>query len=412
MVFHKRTVAFLFVLASFIMALTLADIGVCQDTLTVTKSASPDHIWVAGTGKFPEYTTVTITVTGFGGLTTDRLPMDVVYAIDSSGSMDWNDPSNLRLEAAKEFTDKLDSAKDQGGVVSWDNNIDFTYGLTDDFSLTTNVGLKWWINQVDSSGGTNLDVGLAAAIAMLDANPRVEDSVEVIIFLSNGAGGYTPSGGGGPVDDAVAKGYVIYSIGLNVGSGSWEESNLIDMATATGGQYFSAPTADALQDIFDAIFQIVVISTAPIDVDVIEVTQDYIIDESSFSPTPNSVTENMDGTTTIRWNDVGSIVGDMDGYLTAAETFVATFQAKCNKGGNQLPVDVDGSAIVTFIDPAGNPCEVPIPQAYIWVWAPPVGGVWAPVNIIELLAPWIVVALIAAAVVAAAGTRRFFTKRW
>lgn len=41
---------------------------------------------------------------------------------------------------------------------------------------------------------------------------------------------------------------------------------------------------------------------------------------------------------------------------------------------------------------------------------PPVGGVWAPVNVFELLAPWIAVALIALAA-AAAGTRHFFIKR-
>jgi len=43
---------------------------------------------------------------------------------------------------------------------------------------------------------------------------------------------------------------------------------------------------------------------------------------------------------------------------------------------------------------------------------PPVGGVWAPVNVLELMAPWIAVALIALAAVAAAGTRRFFMKHW
>jgi hypothetical protein len=44
------------------------------------------------------------------------------------------------------------------------------------------------------------------------------------------------------------------------------------------------------------------------------------------------------------------------------------------------------------------------------VHASPVGGVWTPANVVELLAPWIVVALISLGV-AAAGTKRFLTKR-
>ncbi|NIP37359.1 MAG: hypothetical protein GWN18_20525, partial [Thermoplasmata archaeon] len=65
----------------------------------------------------------------------------------------------------------------------------------------------------DSSGGTNLNAGLAEAVDILD-NTGQSGSIKIIIFLTDGQGTYTYYGGGGPVDDAVDNGYIIFSIGL------------------------------------------------------------------------------------------------------------------------------------------------------------------------------------------------------
>ncbi len=192
---------------------------------------------------------ICLTVTDPGGLSDTQCastkPMDVVFALDSSGSMQWNDPSGLRKTAAKSFVDMMDSSQDTAGVVSWDYSIDFTYPLSSDFPT-----VKWWIDQVNSSGGTNLDVGLNAAISLLDSGKQAGASW-AIIFLSNGQGTYTPAASGGPAAVAAAKGYVIYSIGLGPSPAT---SALTDMANATGGQYYPAPTAENLQAIFDDIY--------------------------------------------------------------------------------------------------------------------------------------------------------------
>jgi hypothetical protein len=204
---------------------------------------------------------VCLTVTDPFGLSdtsctsTSPKPMDVIFALDSSGSMGWNDPSGLRKTASKSFVDKMDSLQDTAGVVSWDGDVDFTYGLSDDFPT-----VKSWIDLVDSSGGTNLDVGLNASIGRLDSGKQPGASW-VIIMLSNGEGTYS----GGPTADAASKGYVIYSIGLGSNPAT---GPLMDMANSTGGQYYSAPTADNLQAIFDDIYvvlsQVVIENVAPI----------------------------------------------------------------------------------------------------------------------------------------------------
>ncbi|MCD6411654.1 MAG: VWA domain-containing protein [Thermoplasmata archaeon] len=170
-------------------------------------------------------------------------PIDVVLAIDSSGSMAWNDPNDERLNASKYFVDLLDPSRDRVGVVSWDNGIDFAIPLTNNFSY-----VKSMIDTIDSDGGTNLDVGLDASIDLLDASTRL-DSVKVIVFLSNGQGSYTPYGNGGPIDEAASKNYLVYAIGL-ISNASY----LKDMATCTGGGYYENVTPDDLQDIYKEIF--------------------------------------------------------------------------------------------------------------------------------------------------------------
>ncbi len=324
---------------------------------TVTKTVSHEDIYF-GTGV--KETTVTIEVTGAGGTDTTITPMDVVFAIDSSGSMGWNDPGGLRKTAAKSFVDNMDDTRDQGAVVSWDDNIDFTKWLT--YDLYGPLGVKHWIDQVDSSGGTNLNVGLGKAIDVLDANTRTVPSAEVIIFLTDGQGTYTYSGNpGAPADVAAGKGYVIYSIGLGPAS----SGPLIDMADATDGDYYSAATPENLQTVYDTIYEEIVTSTIPHYVDVIEVTESYIIGHNDFNIAPDSITTAASGVTTIIWENVG-MYADGDPDLSADETVTLSFDVRSAIYGTNLDVEVSGAAQVTYMDKDENPIgSVPIPQATI-----------------------------------------------
>ncbi|MFC1917843.1 PKD domain-containing protein [Chloroflexota bacterium] len=328
---------------------------------TVGKTASPTDINVAGSG-YDEVTTVTLSLTGAGGTTTTSIPMDIVFSLDNSGSMSSYDPTKQRAVASKSFIDKLNPAQDTAGVVMWHGTSDYSFGLTPNFTL-----LKSNIDaHVRAYDGTNLNVGLRDAINMLDANPRTGNSAEVIIFLTDGIGSYTPSGSSGSYADlASSKGYVIYSIGLGPAS----PGPLQDMADATGGKFFTSATAANLDTIFNDIFTQVVESTIPYNVDVVEVTQGYIIDEGSFNPVPSSL-NTVGDITTITWNNIGAIA-DGDPDFSADETVNLYFTAKSNQVGTNLGVDVLGSAKVYYTDKDGNPAgSVDIPQAYINVINP------------------------------------------
>jgi Ca-activated chloride channel family protein len=334
-----------------------------DNQVLVTKTASPTNIFVQGAGT-PDTTQITLTVQGFGGTLTETLPIDVVFAIDSSGSMTINDPSNLRIAAAKSFVDKLNSTRDQGGVVSWDDNVDFSFGPTQNFGA-----LKTNINNVDASGGTNLNAGLNGAIAMLDGNTRTGSSTKVIVFLTDGVGTYTPAGSGGPAANAASKGYKIYSIAL--GSGA-SPGPLTDMASATGGQFFNAPSPANLDAIFNAILQQIVINTAPSDVKLVETTQDYIVGESNFSIAPDSIVTLPGGQTQMTWNNVAQHVGNNDNKLLGNETFAVTFDAISTLAGNNLPVNDISESQVDYTNPDGTPGTASTPQAFINVQGPPV----------------------------------------
>jgi Ca-activated chloride channel family protein len=367
---NKRRISLALVIVAVLVGMHFASIpiGACDNNIvppTVTKSVCPTDLYF---GHFETMSTVTIEVTGAGDEDEITTPIDVVFAIDSSGSMQTNDPDNDRLLAAKTFLGELSESRDQAGVVSWDEDVDFAEGLSSDFG-DTSPGIGYHIDQVDSSGLTNPDAGLAAAVTMLDDDAQ-SGSIRIIIFLTDGypvGGSYTYYGDGGPVDTAATAGYIIFGIGLGE---SHSSAILEDMTAATGGVYYDSPDPDNLLDIYDDIKETIIISTIPHYVKVKEVLEDYIVlDEDSFNIEPDSITYNGDGTTTIIWLDVGQHVGNYDSALTADETVTLTFDIGADKPGMGLKVQEQCEAWVYYKDNEGASAgKVKIPQAYINVY--------------------------------------------
>ncbi len=232
-------------LAALILALAA---GPCQANLTVSNQVSPDQIWPATSAREPNFGTVTLTVAGEGANRT--MPIDVILAIDSSGSMTETDPSGMRLDAARSFVVKMDPARDRVGLVSFDDDVDILIPPTGEFARVLEE-----IGRVDGDGGTNLDRGLKDAIDLLAANSTAgpDERARFVIILSDGDGDYTRSGrAGSEADRAKDEGIVIYTIGLLV-AGSSAERSLTEMAETTGGRYFGACNASALESIYQAI---------------------------------------------------------------------------------------------------------------------------------------------------------------
>lgn len=162
--------------------------------------------------------------------------IDVVFAIDSSGSMSWNDPDELRKEAAKSFVDRLRDL-DQAAVVDFDSYARTLVSLT-----TDHAEVKFQIDTIDDVGGTNLYAGLSKAVQEVSKGPA--DHERLVIFLTDGDGSWSESA----LNAAKANNVKVYTIGLGYGT---NQSLLSRIAGETGGKYFFATDASKLGEIFD-----------------------------------------------------------------------------------------------------------------------------------------------------------------
>lgn len=167
--------------------------------------------------------------------------IDVVFVIDSSGSMTRNDKNGIRKTAAKAFVAKLTS-NDRAAVIDFDSSATVYRSFTSDHD-----DLNTAIDRVNSSGGTSLSAGIGKAIDQFTSDTYTRtDAYKYIIFLTDGDGSYDTS----YTTTAKNNGIVIYTIGL--GSGV-KESTLKAIAEGTGGKYYFASTADALSGIYEDV---------------------------------------------------------------------------------------------------------------------------------------------------------------
>ena len=167
--------------------------------------------------------------------------IDVVFVVDSSGSMSSNDRNKIRIQAVKQFIDKL-GENDRGAVVDFDGSSRVYQTFTSDHDLLYSA-----INRVDSSGGTSLSAGMSSAINLFTNSDYTRtDAYKYIVFLTDGDGDYSSS----YTTSASNNNIVVYTVGL--GSGV-RENVLKNIANGTGGKYYFASTASNLPDIYNEV---------------------------------------------------------------------------------------------------------------------------------------------------------------
>ncbi len=166
--------------------------------------------------------------------------IDVAVIIDSSGSMAWNDPANMRKTAAKVFI---------GAMVSGDmlTIVDFDGGVRVPFHLQTLTNDRSAplaaVDTIDSSGTTNIGLGLQTGYDQLVSSPNTNPKAAVL--LTDGDGEYFNQ-----AQLYHDKGWPVFTIGL---SGDANEALLRQIASETGGQYFSLTNPNQLSQVYFAI---------------------------------------------------------------------------------------------------------------------------------------------------------------
>lgn len=166
-------------------------------------------------------------------------PVDAAFILDSSGSMATNDPNDIRKQAAKEFTGALLDI-DRASVIDFDFNAQVTQSLTSDFQAVNGS-----IDQIDSSGGTNIGAGISEANSEYAQNSD-NSRAKIAILLTDGRG----SGGINQAETAAQQNVTIFTIGL---SRATNAQKLNTIADKTGGNFTQVNRAEDLPDIFSRI---------------------------------------------------------------------------------------------------------------------------------------------------------------
>lgn len=197
--------------------------------------------------------------------------IDIMLALDISGSMLARDFSPDRLEAAKEVATKfiLERPQDKIGLVVFSGESFTQCPLTTDQAVLVNLMRDVHSGMIED--GTAIGLGLANAVNRLKDSPGKS---KVVILLTDGVNN---RGGIAPVTAAeLAKTYGIrvYTIGVGTyGEAPYpvqtpfgvqlqqvaveiDEAVLKQIAATTGGQYFRATDNNKLKQIYQEIDQL------------------------------------------------------------------------------------------------------------------------------------------------------------
>jgi PKD repeat protein len=171
--------------------------------------------------------------------------ISVALIIDSSGSMGWNDPHDLRKDAAKFFVD-LAQMGDKIAIIDFDSAARVWEPLREIQSDADRAILKSAIDRVDSWGGTNIGAGLRRGYEQLLLDNSLNKKAAII--LTDGIGSYSNQ-----AQYYKDKGWPVYTIGL---SGEADVNLLTKIANETGGKFYSAPTNEYLSQIYQELSEI------------------------------------------------------------------------------------------------------------------------------------------------------------
>ena len=178
-----------------VTAETLAN-GAKQITLSKTEFATRDFelTWKPEPGAEPQIGLFSETVNGSDYVlgfvtpqlqpaTEKRLPRDVVFVIDNSGSM--GGPSMSQAKASLIYAlDRLDP-QDRFNVIRFDDTMDILYADTVMASRDNVQAAKSFVGRLEAAGGTEMIPPLRAALR--DARPDVQGTLRQVVFITDGA---------------------------------------------------------------------------------------------------------------------------------------------------------------------------------------------------------------------------------
>lgn len=184
--------------------------------------------------------------------------MDVVFVLDSSGSMKESDPEEIRTEAIKMFLDMGQVQGNKVGLVAYSDNIVREHNLDTANGTEDKDRIKTMASGIPLGQKTDTGYGLLEGAKLLDSG-HDKTHHPLIILLSDGKNDPQRSTEESLKDlnDAIStcksKGYPVYTIGLNY-DGTVDKNQLSDIASLTKGRSYITNTAADLPGILTDIY--------------------------------------------------------------------------------------------------------------------------------------------------------------
>jgi VWFA-related protein len=185
-----------------------------------------------------------IPVTGVQTVTDAAVGISAMLVIDTSGSM-YGTPLVDARDAAAQYIQSL-QPNDEVSVVSFSTGTNVIADFGSDFGAA-----EAQLANLTAFGDTALYTAVNDSAATMAARPAAR---RVVIMLSDGADfGISNVSRGAAIQAAVASGTPFYVIGLGP---TIDTAFLQEVADATGGAFFAAPSSDQLAGLFEEIAEL------------------------------------------------------------------------------------------------------------------------------------------------------------
>ncbi len=213
---------------------------------------------------------------------------NVVFVLDSSGSMKWTDPDGYRYDAISLFTNMLATKGNYLGGFVYSTRIEQEINPSAINSQQDKDNVTDSLEAIRASGDTNIGLGLLSAVNSLKeyGDPNLPS---VIVFLSDGN---TDLPGASKaeweqsyadkaeaIELAIEYDIPIYSVCLNY-NGTADTTEMRQIAEATGGVFREVAGAEDLNEVFN-VFYTLIFGTSTITI-VDDVFDDSGIIEKTF----------------------------------------------------------------------------------------------------------------------------------
>ena len=198
--------------------------------------------------------------------------IDIMMALDISGTMLGEDLKPNRLEAAKAVATEfvLSRPNDQIGLVVFAGESCPQCPLTTDHTILVNLFTSVKFGMIED--GTAIGLGLANAVNRMKDSPTKSKVVILLTDGSNNRGDIDPHtaaeiaktfgirvyaiGVGSYSDKVRVPMYTPYGVQYGTMSSEFDESTLRNIAQMTGGEYFRATDNNSLRAIYSQIDQL------------------------------------------------------------------------------------------------------------------------------------------------------------